>query len=605
MNFTTQQEELFKSIPVLTGITIKYKPFNKNNLFEVIKEIATGNIFRTKIEEVRSIQDKNKRQDFKRKNLPFFTIGEFKNNERQKKALIKTQFAIFDLDHIAEWKSKWEQIVADKSVFAAFRSPSGDGIKIIYKFDKPITDPQLYSSVYKFYASKFNIDLGQEPDMTSDCSRACYISYDPKIYVNETPALLSVVENIKPVIKQTSNSSEVDTTYVPKAVEFLSTKIKNYNDWVTCGFALTSLGEGRQYFHRLSQNPNYNDTPEEVDEKFDELVESSRGEVTIASLFEIAIRHGFVYPTINIIDINAKPLSAQMMEWFDEDRKRLPGTLIGHPLSTFKKIAEYTDGIQPGFYIVAAEANVGKTAFITNLCLDLLDTNPDIQVIYFSLDDSKRSTINRLLSIKTHCSINSLRRKIDDKSLAATVEQGRSELIELAQKDRIQFYDLGDVTKIEEVESIISNNKHPQKVVFIDGVYNLQVESSEGIRVENIKRAQTIKEIVDKNKLPLIATGELRKKSKDDSKDKKPTLHDLNETGKYSYNANVVWLLSFKNADKNEKSIIVELEFAKNKLSDFKGSIDLNFIREKGIIKEATLNLPSYPNSFDTEGEDL
>lgn len=577
------------------------------DVFELIKN---NEGLKNAVNLIRAIpeEDVYGRKEKKRQILPYFSPSIFKNNQRSGENFDSSRIIILDYDKLGksidEVRTKVNQ---DPDTYFSFDSPSGSGLKVGYLLEEEITNPDEYTNTYLHYRSIKNELHGIVSDPTTkDAARACFFSYDPNIYVNENPTLLGAVENIKPVIKQTSISSEVDTTYVPKAVEFLSTKIDSYDDWLTCGFALTSLGEeGRQYFQRLSQNPNYNDTPEEIDEKFDELLIKSRGKVTIASLFELAKRHGFVYPTINIINNNVKPLSAQMREWFEEDRKRLPGTLIGLPLTNFKQIADYTDGIQPGFYIVAAEANVGKTAFITNLCLDLLDTNPDIQVIYFSLDDSTRSTINRLLSIKTHCSINSLRRKIDDKSLDATVEKGRSELIDLAQKERIRFYDLGDVTKIEEVESIISNNKHPQKVVFIDGVYNLQVGSSETIRVENIKRAQTIKEIVDKNKLPLIATGELRKKSKDDSKDKKPTLHDLNETGKYSYNANVVWLLSFKNADKNEKSIIVELEFAKNKLSDFKGSIDLNFIREKGIIKEASLNLPYYPNSFDTEGEDL
>jgi replicative DNA helicase len=574
---------------------------------EVFESIKNNEDLKNEIIKIRAISDEDER-DERKKQLPYFSPIIFKNNQRSGQNFDSSRIFILDYDklgkNIDEVRTKVNQ---DPDTYFSFDSPRGNGLKVGYLLEEEITNPDEYTNTYLHYRSIKNELHGIKSDpSTHDAARACFFSYDPNIYVNENPTLLGAVENIKPVIKQTNISSEVDTTYVPKAIEFLSTKIDSYDDWLTCGFALASLGEeGRQYFQRLSQNPNYNDTPEEIDEKFDELLIKSRGKVTIASLFEIAKRHGFIYPTINIINNNVKPLSAQMMEWFEEDRKRLPGTLIGHPLSTFKKIAEYTDGIQPGFYIVAAEANVGKTAFITNLCLDLLETNPDIQVIYFSLDDSTRSTINRLLSIKTHCPLNSLRREINDQTLAAMVDQGRSELIDLAQKERIQFYDLGDVTKIEEVESIISNNKHPQKVVFIDGVYNLQVGSSETIRVENIKRAQTIKEIVDKNKLPLIATGELRKKSKDDSKDKKPTLHDLNETGKYSYNANVVWLLSFKNADKNEKSIIVELEFAKNKLSDFKGSIDLNFIREKGIIKEASLNLPYYPNTFDTEGEDL
>lgn len=217
MNFTTKQKDLYKSIATLAGETVRKKPYRTLNLYSVLEEIATGNNYRQIIEEVRSIQDKNSRQDFKRDNLPFFTIGEFRDNERKNNALIQTQFAIFDYDHLADWDTKWNQVEADQNVFAAFRSPSGDGIKIIYKFDKPISDPQLYSAIYKYYAANFNIDLGKEPDKTSDCARPCFISYDPDIYLNADSIPLSTKIDF----------SAVQTTKFKADNSELLSKIKN------------------------------------------------------------------------------------------------------------------------------------------------------------------------------------------------------------------------------------------------------------------------------------------------------------------------------------------------------------------------------------------
>jgi hypothetical protein len=63
----------------------------------------------------------------------------------------------------------------------------------------------------------------------------------------------------------------------------------------------------------------------------------------------------------------------------------------------------------------------------------------------------------------------------------------------------------------------------------------------------------------------------------------------LNETGKYSYNANVVWLLSAKNASELSQDVCaLDLEFVKNKLSDFKGIQSLSFFRNQGVLKEAS-----------------
>jgi hypothetical protein len=52
-------------------------------------------------------------------------------------------------------------------------------------------------------------------------------------------------------------------------------------------------------------------------------------------------------------------------------------------------------------------------------------------------------------------------------------------------------------------------------------------------------------------------------------------------------NANVIWLLYLSNPDTiNEPDQILELEFAKNKLSDFKGIQYLDFHRSTGSIHE-------------------
>jgi hypothetical protein len=128
---------------------------------------------------------------------------------------------------------------------------------------------------------------------------------------------------------------------------------------------------------------------------------------------------------------------------------------------------------------------------------------------------------------------------------------------------------------------------------------------NEGIRVQNIEKANKIKLITDKYGIPLIATGDLRKKLKGESKKTKPTMHDLMETGRYAYNANVIWLL-YPNDPKttNDQRLLLDLEFAKNKLSDFKGIQSLDFTRSTGTIKEFRIpNAQDSPMFTDRGGE--
>jgi len=192
MKLLTEHEALYKSIITLTGKTVRAKKLVTSNLYETLLEIYTGTKFSPTIKQLQGITSKNDRQDFKKSHLPFFTIGTFTNNERKKYSLINTQYAIYDYDHLGKsYDERWEKIIKDKRVFAAFRSPSGDGIKMICKFDDSITDSNLFSELYKHYAAKFEIEHGTEADKTSDCSRACFVSYDPNLFLNPDAELLN------------------------------------------------------------------------------------------------------------------------------------------------------------------------------------------------------------------------------------------------------------------------------------------------------------------------------------------------------------------------------------------------------------------------------
>ena len=67
--------------------------------------------------------------------------------------------------------------------------------------------------------------------------------------------------------------------------------------------------------------------------------------------------------------------------------------------------------------------------------------------------------------------------------------------------------DLGDITHIDQLKTVITSfNDLSKLVVFVDGLYNLEVtaDGNQGIRIENIERAQKVKQIVDTYKIPFL-----------------------------------------------------------------------------------------------------
>jgi len=268
---------------------------------------------------------------------------------------------------------------------------------------------------------------------------------------------------------------------------------------------------------------------------------------------------------------------------------RKQGELLGLKLNSFPEIQRALEGLQDGFYLIGADTNMGKSALSHNLCLDVLRSNPDAIALYFSLDDSAEDILTRMRANIAEVEINQVKapwkpgNKVALDKAYKTLDDLENRLFILDQEQVATFENLTHF-----MEEAIVKNKGKKLVVFIDAILNLDVEEDplkKTIRELNITRANKLKALVKKYSLPLICTVELKKRK---DNDERPTLGDIMETGKYAYNANVVMLLHATAVDMTVEETKVELIFAKNKLSHFKGSLALTFYRKRARIEEQT-----------------
>jgi hypothetical protein len=593
--------EILNSQAVYNTTVFETENLKSTTIEDIFNITRTSELLKKKTDILRTIQDEDEQKEYKKQNLPYFNLGTFTNNHRKNANLKSSSFFLFDYDYLDDkLDSLKTRLKNDASVFAYFVSPRGNGLKVIYKLEDEITDPDFFSQLYKHYATEFKIDLGSDPDKTSDPSRPCFFSYDPELYYNSDAKPLNI-DVISPIAAAKPSGKSLDLTYSPvdnvmlrQAIEFLRQQKLSYNDWLACGFALAPLGEyGRQYFHLLSNNPNYNDTPVEIESKFKNFLANPDKFNNIESLYLIAANYGFEAISFGRpeVKVDIVPFDKELESQFLLDDTRDPNQLLGFPLTKFKELAGHVDGLQPGFYLLAAETNVGKTAVLTNMCLDILETNPDVTVMYFSLDDSRKYTAYRFLSIITQLSINDTHKQQTDPVRAKVLMDSRKNLIELVRSERLIVKDTAEINTADQLIAEIQGFKDKGKlVVFIDGLYNLLVgdKFKGSTREDNIERARIVKYLVDTYRIPLITTGELRKKTKEEKKDKEPVIDDLMETGKFAYNANVVWLLYGKADDLKSDEPTLTLEYVKNKLSDYKGIQYLTFKRATGTMNEVS-----------------
>lgn len=130
------------------------------------------------VEELRFEPDKAKKIEIK-KQLPVVCFnGEF---IARKNSLLKTSsgLMILDYDHVEDPVGKREELSKHKSIFAAWISPSGDGVKALLRIPSVSNDME-FKKVFKQVKKEFK----EIDDSGKDIVRACFESYDPDIYVN-------------------------------------------------------------------------------------------------------------------------------------------------------------------------------------------------------------------------------------------------------------------------------------------------------------------------------------------------------------------------------------------------------------------------------------
>jgi hypothetical protein len=140
---------------------------------------------KSRIEEIQyhiSNGETDKADSLKRK-LPAFTISAtFK--ERRKKDDIDSYTGLLHLDYdkLDNAHELKAQVMEMPFTYAAFISPSGNGVKVIVKSDNGLsTHTEAFNALRDYYDG----ELGIESDgSVKDVTRLCFVSYDSTLYLN-------------------------------------------------------------------------------------------------------------------------------------------------------------------------------------------------------------------------------------------------------------------------------------------------------------------------------------------------------------------------------------------------------------------------------------
>lgn len=240
------------------------------------------------------------------------------------------------------------------------------------------------------------------------------------------------------------------------------------------------------------------------------------------------------------------------------------GTLTG--LDTgFSNLNNFTSGFHPEeLIIIAARPSVGKSAFAINLAYNIAERNNG-NVAVFSLEMSNEQIVSRIYSNLTNIDLTTLN------TGNLTKEEWRK--FELTSQDqskvKILFDDSSGIS-IGELRSKCRKIAQQEgiKAIIID---YLQLVTVDGLKNNNRQEevayiSRSLKQMARELKVPVIALSQLSREV-DKSKDKKPMMSHLRESGSIEQDADIVMFLHRDDYYENEKKDIAETELiiAKNR----------------------------------------
>lgn len=189
-----------------------FKNFNEvvenAKIVEVLNDIKTGKYINV-ITYLRKSLAESKMEAYERakKSLPAFTpSASFKGGRKLEYLTAYTQIVVLDIDKLSKEQLTNAKALAKETpyTYAAFISPSGNGLKIFVKVNSDQSNhKEAFIALQKFYEEFLSLPIDKSG---KDVTRLCFVSYDTDLYLNENATVYPVIstEDLTPYIEQNS-----------------------------------------------------------------------------------------------------------------------------------------------------------------------------------------------------------------------------------------------------------------------------------------------------------------------------------------------------------------------------------------------------------------
>lgn len=308
----------------------------------------------------------------------------------------------------------------------------------------------------------------------------------------------------------------------------------------------------------------------------------------------------------------------------------------GYKIPGYPMIEKHLEGVESGMYLFSGESNSGKSAAMMNIMKDMCSCEENnLFGIYYSLDDSKHEIIPRIIAMEQSIPIGVASKPkryqdLIDLAMEQEVSNDNTELYrQYLEKREIGLNKLKseshkflieDADKIKTSSDIKNHIKMVKTflktyytergevekankmnvIIAIDALNDIKLDPKVygRLRKEDASEevAKFVKDLSTTFDIVVFASSHLRKLNGN----RRPMLDDLREANTLVYEASVVWLV-YNDVSKNKQGAkiywndnqqpgpILEMDWAKNKKSSYKGRSFNKFSPNLSQIKECSL----------------
>lgn len=159
---------------------LPYRTISLTQVFELLR----SDRYKERTLTLRSLLNHDNARSFKATCFDYVTFSGIFHKRSDRQLVTHSGLMTIDFDHVPRHRALRHKLLTDEhfQTEMLFVSPSGDGLKWIIQVDlSEVSHQEYFKAVSAYIREKYKLSIDTSG---KDISRACYLPYDPDVYVN-------------------------------------------------------------------------------------------------------------------------------------------------------------------------------------------------------------------------------------------------------------------------------------------------------------------------------------------------------------------------------------------------------------------------------------